>query len=327
MNLWRVLVDPDTGRAISEPQSVTTPAGYVGMARLAANGRNLVYEARETTSNIYRAPFDVEHLTIGRPEPVTTGSRTFRFVDPSPDGRLVVLGTSFLQQEDLFIGKPDGSELRQLTTDMFNDRWPEWSPNGDVIAFYSDRTGKYEIWTATPAGQLKQITNAPDLSLLYPRWSPTGRWMTATDVSSGRGTVIFDPNKPWQEQTPDRLPPPAGPGTTFTQRVVWSPDEKEIAGPVANAVYVYNIASRQHRQIPNARGLPLAWLRDGRIVIATPSLVNVIDPQTGNARPVVMPDLHGLTGVEIRLSRDEKTAFLSLAVNEADVWMVTLGTK
>ena len=135
MNLWRIAVNPATGRAESEPQAVTTPAGYVGLARFSSNGDAGVYESRETTSNIYRASFDPARATVGAFEAVTTGSRTFRFIDLSPDGQFLVLGTSYLQQEDLFISRMNGSELRQLTTDLFNDRYPDWSPKATSSRF------------------------------------------------------------------------------------------------------------------------------------------------------------------------------------------------
>jgi eukaryotic-like serine/threonine-protein kinase len=326
MNLWRVPVDPETGRADGAPQAVTTPASYVGAARLASNGAALIYESRETTSNIYRAPFDAARGVIGTPPvAVTTGSRSFRFVDESPDGKWLVLATSYLQQEDLFISKADGSELRQLTTDSFNDRFPEWSPKGDVIAFYSDRSGKYEVWTITPGGQLKQITDAPTHSLLWPRWSPSGRWMSATDVTSGGGTLIFDPSKPWKDQTPDALPPATSTAASFTARPSWSPDETEIAGSVGNAVFIYNIASRKYRTVANVNGVVNAWLKDGRLIVLNQMSPVIVHPNTGATQPLVFPDSRGLAGFELRLSRDQLTAFGALAVAESDIWMVTLG--
>jgi Tol biopolymer transport system component len=324
MNLWRIADDPDTGKPASEPQAVTTPAGYVGLVHLSRSGNSLVYESRETTSNIYRSTFDATRALVGPLEPVTTGTRTFRFVDPSPDGQWLVLGTSYLQQEDLFISRADGSELRQLTTDMFNDRWPEWSPKGDVIAFYSDRSGKYEIWTITPSGQPRQITDVPDHSPLYPKWSPSGQRMTFTDISVRPAVVIFDPTKPWKEQTPDALPP-AGTGSGFGTRPVWSPDETRLAGTVAGVVTIYDIAARRYTPVGDVRGQVVAWLKDGRLLVGLPAGLRLIDPGTGAGQRVAVPTFGSLSAAEARLGRDERTIFFSLATNEADIWLVTLG--
>jgi WD40 repeat protein len=325
MNLWRVKVDPQTGRAAGEPEGVTTPASYVGQIRMA--GASLVYESRETTSNIHRTSFDAARAVMGDVEMVTSGSRTFRFVDVSPDGQQLVLGTGYLQQEDLFIAKADGSDMRQLTTDTFNDRWPAWSPDGRTIAFYSDRSGKYEIWTITPSGQLQQVTHATGFSVLYPRWSPSGRLMTFSDISISRATVIFDPNRPWGEQTPDVLPVPRGPGSYLgpSGTVPWSPDETQLAGMVADEVMIYDITSRQYRTVPGIRGGPVyAWLKDGRLLLGPGNQPRLVDPGTGRAQSVKVPSFREQVPVDLRLSRDERTLYFALTRNDGDIWMVTL---
>lgn len=130
MNLWRLPMDPETARPAGAAQAVTTPAEYVGRARLSSSGEHVVYESRTGTSNIHRASFDTSRAVIGPVEAVTTGSRIFYFVDPSPDGRLLVLGRGFFEKEDLYISDADGSRLRQLTTDPFRHRYPVWSPDG-----------------------------------------------------------------------------------------------------------------------------------------------------------------------------------------------------
>jgi eukaryotic-like serine/threonine-protein kinase len=267
MNLWRLPMDPDTGRSTGPPQAVTTPAVYVGRARMSASGQQIVYEARIASSNIFRAPFDATRAVLGPVEAVTTGSRFFSFVDPSPDGRHLVLG-GFLQQEDLYISNADGSNLRQITTDPFRERWPMWSPDSSRVAFYSDRSGKYEIWTITPAGQLQQITDAPDFSPLYPRWSPDGSRMSVIDQSMRQEVIIFDPRVPWKDQTPDVLPRPAGPGSHLAGRgLFWSPDGTQLAGTVGGVVTIYDIASRQYRSVGAERGRVHAWLRDGLLLV------------------------------------------------------------
>ena len=46
----------------------------------------------------------------------------------------------------------DGTERRQLTDDVFKDRRPRWTSDGERILFYSDRSGSYEAWSIRPDG-------------------------------------------------------------------------------------------------------------------------------------------------------------------------------
>jgi serine/threonine protein kinase len=325
MNLWRIAMDPDTGRPSGQPEPATTPASYVGRARMSASGGTLVYEARTGNSNIYRASFDAARGTFGAIEPVTSGSRAFRFVDPSPDGKSLVLGTGFLQQEDLFISAIDGSGVRQVTTDSAYDRWPQWSPDGQFVAFYSNRSGKYEIWTTTAGGQLKQITDTPDYSVLYPRWSPDGTRMTFSDLTNKRAVGIFDPRKPWKDQTADILPAPAGEGSYLAGVALqWSADGKQLAGMVNGAVTIYDIASRTYRPVGNVYGAIYAWLKDGRLFVGPPDAPRLLDITTGKISNVTLPRLGNQLPSEFRLSRDEKFAYFPLNNPQSDVWLVEL---
>jgi hypothetical protein len=65
----------------------------------------------------------------------------------------------------------DGTGLRQLTGGDYRDRWPAWSPDGKRLAFYCNRSGKFDAWTIRPDGSgLQQLTFTPDGFVVNPVW-------------------------------------------------------------------------------------------------------------------------------------------------------------
>lgn len=72
-------------------------------------------------------------------------------------------------------------EPKQLTEGAYDDADPQWSPDGTVIAFLSNRTPNLEfnmagdIWTIDPdSGETKRVTNE-DFTAFGFNWSPDGR--------------------------------------------------------------------------------------------------------------------------------------------------------
>lgn len=66
----------------------------------------------------------------------------------------------------------DGT-LRQITNNAADDGAPDWL--GERIAFSSNRSGNYDIWTVdAEGGSPVNLTNSPGSSEFSPRWSPDG---------------------------------------------------------------------------------------------------------------------------------------------------------
>lgn len=73
----------------------------------------------------------------------------------------------------------DPARVEPLITSTRSQNGPAYSPSGQQIAFYSNRTGTYEIWIADAAGKdQRKITNFGGPLTGSPRWSPDGKWLT-----------------------------------------------------------------------------------------------------------------------------------------------------
>lgn len=75
----------------------------------------------------------------------------------------------------IFTCNPDGSDVRQLTNGPFNNEAPTWSPNGQILAFESDQSGRKQIYTIFAAdGSNRHQLTRQDASH-SPAWSPLYR--------------------------------------------------------------------------------------------------------------------------------------------------------
>jgi len=109
--------------------------------------------------------------------------RLHRVSDPqiSPDGTTVVFTvTEPIKAEnrtnsDLWIVSTVSGEARKLTNSPKHDRHARWSPDGQWIAFESNREGSYQIWVMPAVGgEARKLTNI-STEASQPVWSPDGR--------------------------------------------------------------------------------------------------------------------------------------------------------
>jgi eukaryotic-like serine/threonine-protein kinase len=327
LNLWRVAIDERSGKTLGQPEPITTPSPYVAHLSFSADGQRLVYASLVLTSNIQRAAFDPATETFkGELTWVTRGSKFWIGAELSPDGEWLAFASS-REQEDIFISRSDS--LRQLTNDLANDRFPRWSPDGKRIAFYSTRSGNYQIWLIDPDGSgLQQVTEYAE-GLTDPVWSSDGARIAANDLYSNR-VFIFEPGKPWKDQMPQPLPPPPA-GESFTANS-WSPDGRWLAGQdrphpghPRGGIVIYSLQSQTYERLTDFAGLfqGSVWLSDSRrLLFGFQGKLFLVDSQSKKVHEVLSVPGETLTGPG--LSRDNRQIYFTRGTNEADIWMATL---
>ena len=74
----------------------------------------------------------------------------------------------------------------QALSSSFRDVFPQFSPDGKRVAFYSARSGSQQIWTANADGsQAAALTSMSGTTTASPRWSPDGQQLVFDSDSSG----------------------------------------------------------------------------------------------------------------------------------------------
>ena len=124
---------------------------------------------------------------------------------PGPTGTRIVV----CARGDVFSVPADEGITRNLTrTDGVFERDPVWSPDARWIAYFSDRSGEYELWLRRADGKTfdgadengeKRVTSLGEGWKLDPRWSPDSRKIVfggndgairVIDVESGAVTEV-----------------------------------------------------------------------------------------------------------------------------------------
>jgi eukaryotic-like serine/threonine-protein kinase len=326
MNLWRVPVDEKSGKVLAEPEPVTTPSLESGHLTISRDGKRLAYVQRVISANLQKVVFDLgAEKTVGKPGAITQGSRQAFGPELSPNGDWLAFYSGG-KQEDILVIRPDGTGLRQITDDRYKDRRPRWSPDGNRIAFHSNRSGSYEIWQIRPDGSgLQQVTQAKRGELhIGPVWSPDGKRLAyyGQDV----GSFIAEPGAP--SQPPRQVPGPAG-GTTRFEAWSWSPDGRGLAGFKVNGAVRSGIAvawldSGKFESLTDFGSEPV-WLKDNRrILFHHRGGLYLVDSASKMTHEVLSVSPHEVPVRGFTVSRDNRTIYFSLLTTEADIWMMNL---
>ncbi|HYL05263.1 MAG TPA: protein kinase [Thermoanaerobaculia bacterium] len=329
MNLWRVPIDEATGKALGEPEPLATPSRSSGLPSVSRDGRRILFATRDGKANLERLAFDpAAGRVAGTGEALTQGSRLVKSCAASPDGRWIAF-YSLVPQENLFVIHPDGSGLRQLTNERFKDRNPRWSPDGSRLAFYSNRSGRYELWTIRPdGGGLEQVTHSRGPFPLTPLWSPDGRKLAC--YLFGRSTALVDLTRPPAQRQPIELPAAGGKQLRFAA-TSWSPDGRWLAGyleqpsgsPIPGIV-LYSFQSAGYSRLTE-RGTGPIWLHDSRrLLYRDDGKLSLLDTGSRKAAPLLEPPAHSAFDA-MCTSPDDHVLYVVRETDEGHIWMLTTG--
>ncbi len=163
----------------------------------------------------------------------------------SPTGKRAL----FAARGDLFTVPAEHGPVLDLTRSSgVAERNPSWSPDGKSVAYFSDRSGEYEL-TVRPAdgsGAERTLTSLGAGFRYTPYWSPDGKKLAFVDQRARihlydldrNRTSVIDSSRVW-----------ASDGALNGFRMAWSPDSRWLsyARPVIatsnSAVFLYDAAN------------------------------------------------------------------------------------
>ena len=182
----------------------------------------------------------------------------------SPTGKRVLVEA----RGEIFTIPGEKGDVRDISRSSASaERDPAWSPDGNSIAYFSDKSGEYQLVVRTPDG-----VGAPrTIALEHPShyytvsWSPDSKKLLyhdtnlkvwVLDVASGKARVVGD--DPWM--VPSRTLTPS-----------WSPDSRWVAysahlNSLFRAIFVADAETGESHQVTDglADAICPVWDADGK---------------------------------------------------------------
>src|SRR3990172_143947 len=115
----------------------------------------------------------------------TTDEGTWLSLDAAPDGKTLV----FELLGDLYTLPIEGGPAKRITSGLAFDSQPRFSPDGQWLAFLSDRDGAENLWIAKADGsEPKKLSKDENAELASPTWTPDGQYVIVSRSTWGLRT-------------------------------------------------------------------------------------------------------------------------------------------
>lgn len=222
---------------------------------LSASNGVLVYEQGARLHSIDLATGQMKDLVInvngdenwGRARWNDVRSTSLTNASLSPTGKRALFET----RGDIFTVPKEKGDWRNITRSTgVADRYPSWSPDGQKIAWFSDKDGEYQLMVGDQSGlSAPKVYDIPNKKFYYyPSWSPDGKYIAFTDTDYNLWYIDLATGKLTHVAT-DHLAHP-----NRTMQPTWSPDSKWIAfvqimSNQFKAVKVYNLETGKTSQL------------------------------------------------------------------------------
>ncbi|MCI0354268.1 MAG: protein kinase [Acidobacteria bacterium] len=239
-------------------------------------GGRLYYLKRDALggTRLESAKIDAEGSLLGPPETIGVMTGILRDLAISADGRSLTVSEMEGSMNLTLLplqpggGAPAGPE-DSLTVGQVLDRYPSFSPDGQRIAYASDRLGPQESWILDLATRKSEKLEVPGghLNSSLPYWSRDGRRIAITRITNDGKRSLWMVAVDGSEVT-ELIPPTRDLGGNS-----FSPDGGKMLGFARSGehlqLFYVDVATRQKHQLTSSPSdkWGLGWSPDGRWII------------------------------------------------------------
>lgn len=250
LNLWAHDVSTGTATQVTDFEDFD-------ISFMSAGPQDVVFEAGGAlqlmdvaTQSYHEVPVRVvSDLSVEMPRSVDV-SGGIGNMTASPGGKRVV----FQARGELFnVPVSDGYVVNLTRSSGAFDRDPAWSPDGAHVAYWSDRSGEYEIWlqASDGTGEPRQLTRRGRGYGYRLYWSPDSRRIAFIDETNDIGVVDVDSG---EVTVAGNYVFNVGHGGRQGYPIAWSPDSRWIAftqgaDNTHSVVMLYDVESGARHQV------------------------------------------------------------------------------
>jgi len=293
-------------------------------------GQDLAIAKLSLRQNIWAYPARAAGpIPIGGGHPVTSGNQVIEEHDVSPDGRWIVYDSNLGGNANIYKVGLGGGVPVQLTSELWDEMGPRWSPDGTEIVFYAGFGGIFVV--PAGGGTADQLTAGRGSGVL-PRWSPNGLQIAFLPSGTGPRELRFLTRErvggPWGE--------PAGLRHVKCQLGGWVPDGSgvlcsegvflTVVSPTGRVLWRRDVLAAYHLRVPAYPG-PVSRDRATFYIIASHEDgrrgIWAIPLRGGTPRLVVDADDPALA-VLPAISVGPDQLYVTVSEYESDIWVMNL---